>query len=120
MRRFFPSAFIIAALALCAGCARAHDTAYYLEHSDERTTLLVRCWKSTDAWTGNVDCLNARRADAQAVAAEHGPPFHGHDAAWYRMHKTEAINEAGYCYMNRIESTDPDCAAAHAGGGAVF
>jgi hypothetical protein len=61
------------------------------------------------------ECRAAMDADARAIAAEHGPPFHGHNAKWYQAHQLQATLEAGYCDKLKKPTTDPDCPAAEKG-----
>jgi hypothetical protein len=65
-------------------------------HRDVQSAALSRvAHNQTQRTSRPIQCCNGcRRA---AVAAECGPPFHGHNAAWYRAHQMQAVLEGGYC-----------------------
>jgi len=100
------------ALAL-AGCTEApQDVAYYLAHADVRTAKLRSCAALYNP-SNDAQCRAAATAENQAINAEHGPPFHGHDAAWYHAHTLVQVEEQGYCDSLRSRAAaDPDCVAA--------
>lgn len=100
------------ALAL-AGCTEApRDVAYYLAHADVRTAKLRSCAELYNP-SNDAQCRAAATADDQAIKAEHGPPFHGHDAAWYHAHYLLQLEEQGYCdSLRNRAAADPDCVAA--------
>lgn len=97
------------------GCSRPPDEAYYLAHANEREAKLTECRRLYNP-SSDAQCRAALEADHAAVAAEHGPPFHGHDAAWYRSHMLQQVQETGYCAsLGERRTEDPDCVAASKG-----
>lgn len=107
--------FAVGLALILAACSHAPtNNSYYLEHPDARDAKLKECTKLY-APANDPECNAAMDADARAVAAEHGPPFHGHNVAWYRAHQMQAALEGGYCNSLPKPRTDPDCAAAEKG-----
>jgi hypothetical protein len=104
---------VASVLAIALGaCGEPRDAGYYLTHPDVRAAELARCAQLYNS-SSDAQCRAAAYADNQAIEAEHGPPFHGHDAAWYRVHFTQHLQEKGYCLSRGGRATsDPDCVAA--------
>jgi hypothetical protein len=108
------SALVIAATIVCSGCTHAPNESYYDSHPDDRAAKIAVCSKMY-APANDPECSAAYAADLRAVAAEHGPPFHGHNVAWYRAHIQPAYLEGGYCDKLPQPVSDPDCIAAAKG-----
>jgi hypothetical protein len=117
-QRFVQFATVAITLGLC-GCGEPRDASYYLSHPDERATKLQSCHQLYNP-SSDAQCAGAAFADNQAIGAEHGPPFHGHDVAWYKSHYLQQAQEVGYCSSLRDKSADPDCVAAAKGEGVHF
>lgn len=112
-------AAVVLLVAALTGCATPRDRGYFLTHSTEREEKVSFCDELASRHintTGDPQCAAAYEADAQAIRAEHGPPFHNHDARWYRFHSVQQLLEAAYCEDPRNQPTsDPDCDAASKG-----
>lgn len=108
---------LLLALAACSEPPR--DVAYYASHPAERAAQLQSCLQLYNP-SNDAKCRAASEADGEATAAEHGPPFHGHDVAWYKLHHLQQLQEAGYCDSRHNRATDPDCVAAAKGEGPHF
>jgi hypothetical protein len=116
-RRHVRIAAIALAVAVTACSEPPRDASYYGSHPDVRATMLQSCadWNSSN----DPQCRSAWFAENQVVEAEHGPPFHGHTVAWYKIHRIQQLQEAAYCQPLRNRS-DPDCVAAEKGAGPHF
>lgn len=101
-------------IALISCTHPAADDSFYESHPDVRAAKIAECSKMY-APANDQECRAAVDADQRAIRAEHGPPFHGHDAAWYGAHTLPAVQEIGYCDTLRKPISDPDCAAAQKG-----
>jgi hypothetical protein len=107
------------ALMLAACSETPPDVAYYLSHPAERAAQLQSCLQLFNP-SNEPKCRAALEADHQITVAEHGPPFHGHDGAWYKSHRMQQLQEAGYCESLHKRTVDPDCVAAAQGEGPRF
>jgi hypothetical protein len=117
--RLFAHFAMVSLVVMLVSCGEPRDASYYLAHSDERAAKLQSC-RQTFNPSNDAQCRAAAYADNQAIEAEHGPPFHGHDIAWYKSHYLQQAQEAAYCDSLRDRSTDPDCVAAAKGEGVRF
>ena len=114
LRSLMALAAAVSAVALAA-CTRPVTTgSRYDSEPQARDAKLDACSKLY-APASDRECRAAMDADARAVAAEHGPPFHGHNVKWYRAHQLQTTLEAGYCDKQKKRATDPDCVAAEEG-----
>jgi hypothetical protein len=110
---------ILALAAALMSCATPRDAAYFLSHPTERGQKLQGCYDLASRHintSSDPQCAAADEADAEATRAEHGPPFHNHDARWYRAHNIQQLRETLYCEDPRNRAVnDPDCDAASKG-----
>jgi len=113
------AAAAVSALTLAACSEPPRDVAYYLSHPAERSAQLQSCLQLFNP-DNDPKFRAAIEADGQVTAAEHGPPFHGHDVAWYKSHRVQQLQEAGYCDSLHNRTADPDCVAAAHGEGPRF